>query len=107
MIPFQDMVKKYGKSKAVEMAVHSQRGETGAQKARKVRFGTNLKHKLCEHGIWIVENYKVRACHQCEIGRQTKLNDFKPYFNIGLGGLVESRSDEKRSAKALGLVEAG
>lgn len=107
MITADEMMNKVGKQKFIEMAVNSQRGVTGAQIQHKRRFGTNIKHKMCEHGNWVIENYEPKKCKECFEEVDTKLPDFKPNFNIGLGCWVESRSDEKRAAKRLGLVEAG
>lgn len=108
MIPAQQLMAKMGKKKFVEFATRScGRGETGAQKAHRRRFGTNIKHKMCEHKVWIIENYKYKGCAKC-IGKQsTKPRDFVPYFNVGLGAYVESRSDERRAARIMGLREAG
>lgn len=53
----------------------------------------------------IAESYRVsKASIQVSYG---KLADFRPSFNLGLGCWVESRSEERRIAKSMGLEEAG
>lgn len=107
MITKHDMMRKLGKRKFKEMVVHSQRGLTGAEREKLHRWG-KAKSRMCEHGIWIIENYEyVGGCKRCVPESNGKLKDYEPNFNIGLGCWVESRSEEKRIAKSMGLVEAG
>lgn len=102
-----DLIKKFGKKKATEMMVHSPKnGRTGAEKDRGIKG--RVRYRLCPHSVWIIENYEIKECYECSNRpRDTKAPDFKPGFNIGLGAWVESRSEERKIAKALRLVEAG
>lgn len=106
MMTADQMIQRFGKKKAVDMMVNCPRnGKTGAEKDRGIKG--RVRFKMCEHGKWVVENYEPKPCADCIPEIATKGKDFKPYFNIGLGAFVESRSEEKRYAKKIGLVEAG
>lgn len=98
---------KLGKKGFADFVVNNRsREKTKAEKDRGVRG--RLKWRMCEHGVETVNNFKATGnhCDACHGMIQTKTKEFKPYFNIGLGVFVESRSDEKKSAKKLGLIEA-
>ena len=101
MIEAKELVKKMGKKKFIEFATHSQSKQTGAYLERQRRWG-KASERYCTtcHG-WFKD-----AC-KCHKDSRTKNPDFQPYFNIGLGCYVESRSEEKRVAKTKGLREAG
>lgn len=107
MMTFDQMCKKMGKKRAIQEAVNCRRnGPTAAEKTRGIRG--RVRYRFCSHGVWVIDDYKPRRCSECEgISRETKTKDFTPYFNIGLGCYVTSRSEEKRVARSLGLVEAG
>lgn len=107
MMTFDQIVKKYGKKKAVEFVAENRSGEkTGYDKTRGIRG--RVRFRRCEHGIWTIDNYQQKPCLKCMgVGINLKPREFKPYFNVGLGAFVESRSEEKRLAKNIGLVEAG
>lgn len=102
-----EALEKMGTKAFVDMAMQSNTNEkTGFQKDRGIRG--RVRHRLCSHGIWVVEDYKNKQCAECSgLPKGTKQKDFKPYFNQGLGHFVTSRSEEKRIAKSMGLVEAG
>ena len=105
MMSFEQMCKKMGKAKATEMAVMNQgRGKTGAQRDRGIKG--RIRYRRCEHGVWVIDDYKPKKCAKC-VPSDISRPEFTPYFNAGLGHWVESRSEEKRCAKSLGLVEAG
>jgi len=79
---------------------------TGHDKTRGIRG--RVRWRRCEHGVWVIDNYEPKHCDGCcSIQKATKSKDFKPYFNMGLGTYVESRSEEKRVAKQKGYEEAG
>lgn len=106
MITFSDMITKLGKDKAQQMAVRCPKNyETGADKDRGIRG--RVRFRMCECGAKTIEEYEEfpERC-TCKKYAQTKAPDFKPTFNIGLGCWVESRSEEKRIAKQMGLREA-
>lgn len=108
MMSAEQIIDKFGKKKFLEMAHNQPNGRTGAQKDRGIKG--RIKFRYCEHGTCLIDNYEPQKpcgkCHDIE-EVQTKSKDFRPYFNAGLGYYVESRSEEKRCAKMLGLVEAG
>lgn len=105
-ISANDLIDKVGKKKFMEMVVNSPKnGKTGAEKDRGIKG--RRRFRMCEHGTWVIDNYKPKPCIKCIPEKVTKPKDFKPTFNIGLGCWVESRSDEKRTAKSLGLTEIG
>ena len=110
MIEGAALLKQMGKKKFTEFVTHSQKGETGAQRQRRRRFGRGRTYiAYCKHGKKVIYDFEpTNACKACigETGH-TKSKDFQPYFNIGLGCFVESRSEEKRVARQKGLVEAG
>ena len=105
MMSFEQMCKTMGKSKATAMAVRCQgRNKTKAQQDRGIKG--RIRYRRCEHGVWIIDNYVSKKCAKC-VPADVSRPEFQPYFNAGLGHWVESRSEEKRCAKSLGLVEAG
>lgn len=103
------LIKKLGKEKFTEFVVNNRnREKTQADKMRGIKG--RIRFRMCEHGVWVISNYKPGPCLNCQINRDnkpTKLLDFKPYFNIGLGCYVESRQDEKAVVKARNLEESG
>lgn len=106
MIEANRMIDKLGKRKFVETASHCKRpGKSKHEQDRGIKG--RVRYRMCEHGKWIIENYEPRVCPKCVHYNRTKPKDFNPYFNVGLGGWVESRADEKRSARRAGLEEAG
>jgi hypothetical protein len=109
VIPANEMLDKMGKKKFVEMVTNSQKGETGAQRQQRRRFGKGKTcMAICVHGKVTVRNFEPTGeCDSCSSSKSTKLPEFQPYFNAGLGGWVESRSDERQAARSLGLQEAG
>ena len=107
MIDKQTLIDRMGKQKAAEfMAQNRSDQPTAFDKTRGIRG--RVKFRRCEHGVYVIDNYEPKPCAGC-IGTpiNTKSKDFKPYFNVGLGAYVESRSEERRYAKKMGLVEAG
>lgn len=110
MIEATEMLAKMGKKKFVEMATHSQKGETMAQREKRTRWGKGLKlFQICEHNKVTIRRGKfTHECGVCDKGyRATKSVDFQPHFNMGLGCYVESKSEMKRLAKERGMVAIG
>lgn len=107
MMTFDQMCKKMGKRRAIQEAVNCHRnGPTASEKQRGIKG--RVRYRLCSHGVWVIDNYIPKYCEGCYGSvKSTKSKEFVPYFNIGLGCYVESRSEEKKVAKSLGLVEAG
>ena len=107
MIDKQQLIDRLGKQKATEFMVQNHSDQpTGFDKTRGIKG--RVKFHKCKHGIWTIDNYEEKPCFDCAmVPKLTKNKDFKPYFNIGLGAFVESRSEEKKLAKSLNYVEAG
>lgn len=106
MISAQDLLNRVGKRKFIEITSRlSPNGKTGHDRSRGIKG--RVRFRMCEHGTWIIDNYEPKPCLKCVPVRATKGKDFRPYFNVGLGHWVESRSEEKKVAKSLGLTEAG
>lgn len=101
------IIEKIGKEGFKRFVMNNRSNQpTGHDRTKGIRG--RVRWSRCEHGVWVVEDYEPRSCPHCQEKRgNTKTPDFKPYFNIGLGAYVESRSDERKLAKAKGYVEAG
>ena len=107
MMTYEQIVKKMGKKKAVEFITENRSNEnTAHEKTRGIRG--RVRFRRCEHRVWVIDNYEAKPCLKCMgVGVNLKPKEFKPYFNVGLGAFVESRGEEKRLAKSMGLQEAG
>ena len=107
MIDKQTLIDRMGKAKASEFMANSRSNQpTGNDKERGIRG--RVRWRRCEHGVYVIDDYVVKGCTACqEVRKNSKPREFKPYFNIGLGAYVESRSEEKSLAKAKGYTEAG
>lgn len=102
------ILEKVGKKAFVEMAMQRNTNEkSGAEQDRGIRG--RVKWRMCGHGVTIIDNFEFtgKCCLVCDGNRRTKAQEFKPYFNQGLGVFVTSRSHEKQTAKKMGMVEAG
>ena len=106
MITFEQLTKKMGTNGAKEFAVRS-KGIEKTEHEKTCGIKGRIRHRMCEHGTWVIKDYEPQECPRCNAPRPTKGLDFRPYFNVGLGAFVESRGEEKRLAKKLGLQEAG
>lgn len=107
MKTYDQLVKSMGKAKALKFMQENRSTEkTGFDKTRGIKG--RIRYRCCEHGTWVIDDYKERPCLKCMgVGLYLKRKEFVPYFNVGLGAYVESRSEEKRAAKQMGLTEAG
>ena len=103
MITASDMIDKVGKKKFIEMATHSQPKQTAAYLEKQKRWGKASQKYCATCKGW----FSIQKGCNCKREIVKKRRDSYPYFNAGLGCFVESRSEEKRMAKRLGLVEAG
>lgn len=109
MITSDEMIAKVGKKKFADIVTHSQRGETGAQRQKRKRWGKGTTlFAICKHDkVTVRDGEPTKECKACLGDHNTNLKEFTPYFNIGLGCWVESRQDERRAARSMGLQEAG
>ena len=109
MIDAQTMMNKIGKKKFIDLATHSQPKQTGAYLQKLRRFGKS-KHKMCQHGIWIIENYERKECKSCtpfQVDGAPALHlDSAEYFNAGTG-TYGTNKEHRKYARQLGLREAG
>lgn len=110
MMTFQEMSKRIGKRRAVDVAVHSRaKGPTGFDRTRGIKG--RIKFRTCRHGRWVIENYIAKECPDCTASSQTAEvfsvhYDPREYFNIGTG-TYGTTSEHRKYARANGLVEAG
>ena len=109
MIEATEMLQKVGRQKFKEIVLKSQRGETMGSRENRRRWGKNVKHRRCEHGTWIIENYKPKNCRKCFKVSSHFISKDVDYtgFNIGLGAFTEGKSDFNKTVKAKGLVHMG
>lgn len=107
MIDAVDLKNRLGNKKFSEFVCSQQKGETIGQKKKRRRWGANVRFRMCEHGNWIIDNYKPKRCSKCHVYRETKGRDFEPHFNLGLGCYVESKSDMLAAAKSKGMTWIG
>ena len=110
MIEAHQIIKKLGKRGFRDFVIgNKSHSETGAERQHRRRFGKGrVLMAYCEHGIKTVDNYELTGlCMKCKSIVRTQSGEFHPYFNVGLGAFVESRSDERSAAKRMGLQEAG
>lgn len=104
----EQMIQAMGKEKFVETIKNAPKNSpTKHDRSRGIKG--RIKHRRCQHGVWVIEDYEPKKCDECaqERTRYKKSRDFRPTFNMGLGCWVESRSEEKQIAKSMGLEEAG
>ena len=108
-----ELVNELGKPKALELMNHAtcKHEDTLAVRKHRRRWGTNIRYKKCEHGVWVIDDYKPRYCPECHReairSKPTIGKDFQPYFDMGLGCYVETKQDRKRAMRTQGLEEAG
>ena len=104
----QEIINKLGK-KGFEDFVkkHKSNQPTGHDRTKGIKG--RIKFRTCSHGNWVIYNFEPKECPRCvsEWNQNSKPRDFQPYFNMGLGCYVESRQDERKAAKKLGLRENG
>ena len=106
IIDKQQLIDRLGKQKAVEFMTQNRSNQpTGHDKTKGIRG--RVRWSMCEHGNWVISDYKPTPCLKCVKRGPAKSREFKPYFNMGLGAYVESRQDEKKLAKKMGLIENG
>ena len=108
MIDKKDLIAKLGKKGFTDFVTqHKSNQPTGHDRQRGIKG--RIRWSRCQHGTWVIDNYEPKSCERCtgEWTKHSKPRDFSPYFNIGLGAYVESRSEEKKLAKSKGYVEAG
>lgn len=110
MIEANKMIQKMGKENFVNFVLNNKDKEkTAAERSHQNRFGKRIKSRMCEHGVWIIDNYEPKPCGKCHT-----VSDDAPgvimhtheYFNVGTG-TYGTTSEHRKYAKAHGLVEAG
>ena len=93
MITSDQLISKLGKQGFKRFAnEHMDRGENQGDIERRAARGSNIKSRLCEHGIWVIDNYERKHCNKCH-GVATKRKDFKPTFNLVTGTFYESKKE--------------
>lgn len=110
MITANDMMAKMGKEKFIEY-VGRGRGSQGSGERQfdveRRKSRGRIKHRQCQHGVWVLENYEPKRCGKCIPETRTKGKDFEPHFNLGLGCFVETRSEMNRIAKENKMIPIG
>jgi hypothetical protein len=108
MKSYDDLVQTMGKQKASEFIVQNRSAnKTAHEESRGIKG--RIKSRYCGGcRKWVIEKYEYVGHGEPCVDRpaSTKSKEFKPYFNMGLGCYVESRSEERRVAKSKGLIEA-
>lgn len=108
MIEAAELRQKLGKEKFVQFTLqHANKGERIIDIQRRRRFGRNIKHKRCEHGVWIIKDYEPQVCEKCFGKLSTQFKSFEPYFDQGLGCFIESKCERKRIMKERGVIDVG
>ena len=111
MIDKNTLMKRLGKKKFVDFVLNNRdKAPTLAQEQHARRWGTNVKHKMCSHGVWIIENYEPKFCDKCFMGKEVNAPsihvNFHEYFNMGTG-TYGTNKEHRRAARSMGLGEAG
>lgn len=108
MIEANKMIQKLGKEKFVETVLRSKDKEkTGAERQRGIKG--RIKFRMCEHGTWVIDNYKPKKCKKCHSSEKevhAVVMHTHEYFNIGTG-TYGTTSEHRAYAKSKGLQEAG
>lgn len=109
MIEATDIIQKIGKRKFAEMATQQKgRRMLDLEKTRRWGRGKTV-FQICQHGKVTIRNCEpTKECRVCLKSTEiTKLPDFEPHFNLGLGCYVESKSEMRKAAKQKGLIHIG
>lgn len=108
MIQAKQMIKKLGKEKFVQMVLRNKDKEkTFAERDRGIKGW--VKHRMCEHGVWVIENYQPKPCAKCdEVTPEVHgvIMHTHEYFNIGTG-TYGTTTEHRKYAKSIGLGESG
>lgn len=108
MITSEQIVEKLGKKKAVEfMTAKKLSGDSKYDRDRGIKG--RVKFRMCEHGVWVIDNYEFKGCKECfgveRNGPNIIVHD-KEYFNAGTG-TYGTTTEHRRYAKSQGMEEAG
>ena len=110
MIEANQMIQKMGKEKFVNFVLQNKdREATGAERAKARRFGTNVKHRMCEHGVWVIDNYERKPCKDCYgvvYDAPAVVTHNHEYFNLGTG-TYGTNSEHRKYAISKGMRETG
>lgn len=108
MITAPQLIQKMGKEKFVNFVVNKKdREKTGAERDRGIKG--RRRHRMCEHGVWVIEDYIQKPCDKCfevAVESHTVVCHSHEYFNMGTG-TYGTNSEHRKYAKVKGLVEAG
>ena len=107
MITACDMMEKMGKDAFIKFVGNSRGSGDRQVDVERRKSPGRIKHRQCQHGTWVIENYESRNCPKCHVSRDTKSRDFEPHFNLGLGCYVESKSEMNRIAKENKMIPIG
>ncbi len=103
MKTFDELVGKYGLKRARECAEIRNPNEPIPGTRRR----TKIWSRICPRcRTFDISGGKYIGCKCGGVEKQTKLRDFKPHFNLGLGCYVESKQDEIDVMKKKGLRRA-
>ena len=112
MIEANKLIQKMGKDKFVKFVLNNKDKEnTAAERQHAVRFGKNIKYRMCEHGKWVIDNYEsTNNCEVCCVIESSNspgvICHSHEYFNIGTGTYGTS-SEHRKFAKSKGMIEIG
>lgn len=106
MVDAKTLVNTLGKQGFIDFVTKSPKNGQTEFERKYCGIKGRVRWRTCgKCGKWVISNYISTPC-KCAKVRQSKAPDYRPNFNVGLGYWVESRSEEKRVAKSLGLVES-
>lgn len=110
MIEAAQLMQKMGKEKFTQFVLNNKDKErTGAERAHANRFGKNVRHRKCEHGVWVIENFEPKPCKGCHKDSNDApafVVHSHEYFNMGTG-TYGTTSEHRKYAKSKGLTECG
>lgn len=108
MIEASKLIQKMGKEKFVNFVLQNKDKEkTGHEKTLGIKG--RIRHKMCEHGKWVIEDYIQKPCDECfemAIELHGVVCHSHEYFNLGLG-TYGTNSEHRKYAKSKGLIATG
>jgi len=73
---------------------------------RKTGRGTNIKSRMCQHGVWVIDNYERKRCNLC-LPKDRNISNFNPFVSIATGNYYETKSEMIKDYKAHGMTWIG
>ena len=108
MITQDQLISKLGKEGYTKFVVNN--SNSGTERMldirRKTGRGTNIKDRMCQHGVWVIDNYERKLCKEC-IPPDRNVNNFKPFVSIATGNYYESKSEMLHDYKKNGMTWIG